>query len=124
MGMTNWFTNPVPAGATNDVDALIHQTTEHFSVKGFVLMNPDGIPVKYHEKMDYGQVLLYANLVSEFQLRVKRSFHQFFGKSEVSDLDSFRIRSKDRSEILVTTHNDFILVLIQDCSANLTKSTN
>lgn len=110
-------------GPPNDLDALVHQATDFISVVGFIVMSPDGIPVKYHEKMEYGQVLIYANLVSEYQLRAKRVFYDLFGKSDGSELESFRIRAGDGTEILVSTHNDFILLVIQDCSTNL-KRTN
>jgi len=41
---------------TNDVDTAIKQLIDNPTVIGYVVVNAEGIPVKFHEKMPYDQV--------------------------------------------------------------------
>ncbi len=50
----------MPGVQTSDVDAAIRQLVDNDTVIGYVVINGDGIPVKYHEKMPYAQVLCYC----------------------------------------------------------------
>ena len=72
--------------------------------------------MRYHEKMDYKSAILYASLVTEFGLRSKQALKGLFGDSESSELLNFRIRTKECTELIVTAFNEYLLVVVQNCS--------
>ena len=78
-------------------------------------MSPDGIPIRYHEGMDYTKVIKYCSLACELSLRSKQALAELFGKGEHSDLGHYRMRTTENTEIIVTCHTDFLLLVIQNC---------
>lgn len=46
----------MPGVQANDVDTAIKQLVDNPTVVGYVVINGEGIPVKYHERMPYSQV--------------------------------------------------------------------
>jgi hypothetical protein len=90
---------------------------------GYILISTEGIPVRFADEMEYKSVLVYTSLVCDFLMRAKRAFHTLFGRSDKTDLESFRIRTKEQKEIIVTTHRDFILAVIQDCRSDKKETT-
>lgn len=66
--------------------------------------------------MDYATAVLYAALVTEFHMRSKQALEELFGKSEASELCNFRLRTKESTELVVTAFNEYLLVVVQNCS--------
>ena len=104
------------ASSTADIDALIHQAVDQKNTSGYILLSPDGIPLRHYEGLDYKQVILYANLVCNFALRSKIVLMDLFGKGEQSELYNFRFRTKGQEEIAVACHSDYLFIVIQKCT--------
>ena len=104
------------ASPTADIDALIHQAVDQNNISGYILLSPDGVPLRYDEGLDYKQVILYANLVCNFALRSKLVLSDLFGKGDQSELINFRLRTKGQEEIAVACHNDYLFLVIQKCT--------
>ena len=66
--------------------------------------------------MPYEKAVLYASLATDFSMRSKQVFHELYGKTEDSDLMNFRFRSQEGTEIITTVCNDYLLVVIQNCT--------
>jgi Roadblock/LC7 domain len=100
----------MPAG---DLEVIVHQLSENPNVIGYVVLNPEGIPVKYHEKMPYDQVLKYSCLMTDFAVKAKKCLKEMGNDSEIQN---FRMRTSSRIELIGTLLNEFILVVAQNCS--------
>jgi predicted regulator of Ras-like GTPase activity (Roadblock/LC7/MglB family) len=100
------------------VESIIHALGENHSVVGYVIVNPDGIPIKYHSKMSYGKAVLYAAMVADFYTRAKLSLAGLENVPGEMDLNHFRIRTKMGTELMVTGKSDYLLVVVQNCSGN------
>lgn len=89
---------------------------EDSTVCGFVLLNPDGIPIRYHQKLSYSTAVLYASLVTDFCLRSKQALIEMLGKCEDSDISNFRLRTAEGTELITSVYNDYLFVVIQNCT--------
>jgi hypothetical protein len=98
-----------------DIDAQIHQIVDRPGLLGYIAVTPDGIPLRHHEGLPYSKVTEFAALACELHLRSKQTVSDMFGKTDTSELVCYRIRDRVDSEIVVTCHNDFLLVVIQKC---------
>ena len=107
------------ASSISDIDALLHQVLEDGNALAYIILSPEGIPVKFHEVIQYQNVITYANLVSEFAQRAGVSLEALFGNEGDAELLSFRLRMKAGNEIVTTVCNEFLLVVIQKCSVKL-----
>ncbi|CEM23765.1 unnamed protein product [Vitrella brassicaformis CCMP3155] len=78
-------------------------------------MNSDGIPVKYHEKLPYDKAVQYAALLSDFCTSSRKCLKELLPYVE-NDLNAVRIRTKERTEIIVVSAMDYVLIVVQNCS--------
>ncbi|KAF4716076.1 putative aminopeptidase npepl1 [Perkinsus olseni] len=98
---------------------------------GYVVLNSDGIPVKYHDRMPYEKAVMYAQLISEFYMKAKKCMRELLqsgapgavvppvansGPGNDSDLTNFRMRTKEGTEIIAVTGAEYILVVVQNCT--------
>eukprot|EP00927_Polykrikos_kofoidii_P025048 TRINITY_DN22588_c0_g2_i1.p2 TRINITY_DN22588_c0_g2~~TRINITY_DN22588_c0_g2_i1.p2 ORF type:complete len:126 (-),score=25.01 TRINITY_DN22588_c0_g2_i1:83-460(-) len=106
------------AGAqTSEVDSVLKGfQTEHPTVIGFVVLNFEGIPVKWTDQMPYKQAVMYAALLSDFVANCKKCLKELLSGPAENDLTNVRIRTKEGSEIICVTITDFTLVVIQNCT--------
>ncbi|CAK9025781.1 Dynein light chain roadblock-type 1 (Dynein light chain 2A [Durusdinium trenchii] len=105
------------AGAqTSEVDAVLKQFLNDFpTVIGFVVINSDGIPTKWHESMPYERAVTYAALMSDFVAHCKKCLGKLLTGPAESELANVRIRTKEGTEVICVTQTEYILVVIQNC---------
>jgi hypothetical protein len=99
-----------------DIDSLLHVVTNDPTVVGYILLSPDGIPIRYHEGIVYSDAILYASLVCEFHTRSKLTMIELVGPGADSELTDFRMRTQQGKELIVTISGDYLLVVIQNCA--------
>lgn len=99
-----------------DTESLIHQVTENESIIGYVLLSPDGIPIKHDERMPYATAVLYASLVTEFYTRSSFVMRELSETESTGGVRSFSFRTKERTEIIVAVNSEYLLVVIQNCT--------
>ena len=88
---------------------------ENSTVIGYVVLSPEGIPIRHHERMPYAKAVQYAYLISDFALRAKSVFGQLNSTSG-GELQNFRFRTKEGTEIVTAVCMDYLLVVIQNCT--------
>jgi len=81
-------------------------------VDAFVLLSPEGIPVRYHDSMSYEKALLYAGLITSYNVRVRHMLGLVLGADKLSN---YRFRTNANKEIIVTVAGEYLLVVIQNC---------
>lgn len=106
------------AGAqTSEVDVVLKQFLTDFpTVIGFVVINSDGIPTKWHESMPYERAVTYAALMSDFVVHCKKCLGKLLTGPAESELANVRIRTKEGTEVICVTQTEYILVVIQNCT--------
>lgn len=86
------------------------------SIIGFVVINADGIPTKWHETMPYDRAVMYAALMSDFIAHCKKSLRGLLTSPAESELANIRLRTKQGTEIICVTQVEYTLVVIQNCT--------
>ncbi|CAJ1392186.1 unnamed protein product [Effrenium voratum] len=106
------------AGAqTSEVDAVLKGfLTDYPTIIGFVVINADGIPTKWHESMPYERAVIYAALMSDFIAHCKKSLRGLLTGPAESELANVRLRTKEGTEIICVTQTEYTLVVIQNCT--------
>lgn len=80
-------------------------------VKGVVIINGDGIPVK-STLNDRQQDLMYAALVSDLNMKARQTVRQF---DDQDSLLTLRLRSQ-KHEIIIAPEKDVIVVTVHEPS--------
>mmetsp|Transcript_28076 Transcript_28076/g.45035 ORF Transcript_28076/g.45035 Transcript_28076/m.45035 type:complete len:127 (+) Transcript_28076:84-464(+) len=106
------------AGAqTSEVDGVLKGFLTDFpTVIGFVVLNADGIPVKWHEQMPYERAVIYAALLSDFVNHCKKCLRELLSGPAESELANVRIRTKEGTEVICVTYTEYTLIVIQNCT--------
>lgn len=95
------------------------------NVEGYIVFNADGIVVRYHGKvMTYQMAVHYAALLTDYWDHIKKIFgktlNPIFNKTKENtnehEVEYIRMRTKNETELILTSHSDFFLVCIQNCS--------
>lgn len=107
------------AGQTSEVESALKQfCTDNPTVIGYILLNLDGIPVKYHEDMPYDRAVMYAALMTDYLRNCKKSLREFGPDNE---LQNVRLRTKSMLEIVAIATTEYTLITIQNCSGKSLK---
>ena len=93
---------------STEIEETIKRIQSHKGVKGVLIMNSDGIPIRSNLSPDDTEV--YAALISQLSMKSSSVIRSLDDSDELSFL---RIRSK-RHEIMVAPDKDYILVVIQN----------
>mmetsp|Transcript_5603 Transcript_5603/g.10008 ORF Transcript_5603/g.10008 Transcript_5603/m.10008 type:complete len:131 (-) Transcript_5603:148-540(-) len=106
------------AGAqTSEVDSILKgYLTEFPTVIGYVVVNSDGIPCKWHESVPYERALTYAALLSDFIANCKKSLKELLSGPAESELANVRIRTKEGTELICVTYAEYSFIVIQNCT--------
>eukprot|EP00349_Pseudokeronopsis_sp_Brazil_P001937 CAMPEP_0202959048 /NCGR_PEP_ID=MMETSP1396-20130829/3320_1 /ASSEMBLY_ACC=CAM_ASM_000872 /TAXON_ID= /ORGANISM="Pseudokeronopsis sp., Strain Brazil" /LENGTH=123 /DNA_ID=CAMNT_0049677429 /DNA_START=23 /DNA_END=394 /DNA_ORIENTATION=+ len=86
--------------------------------EGYVIINNDGIPVKYHPEESLPAVQ-YAALIADLVMKTKHTLKHL--NSGDADFEYLRMRTKQDTEMIITDYihpgsgNEYILVCIQRC---------
>lgn len=111
-------TNDMAAVGTGpDIEELIKRITSHRGVRGFLILNNEGIAIR-HSFTEASRELAvqYAALFQSLAMKAKNVLQEIDSNNE---LQLIRLRSK-KDEIIVAPDNKYMLVIIQD--AELEKS--
>jgi hypothetical protein len=81
------------------------------TVQAFVLLSPEGIPIRYHESLSYDKALIYAGLMTAYHARGRYMMNSVFGDEKVIN---YRFRTSSNTEIIMTVAGEYLLVVIQN----------
>ena len=93
---------------STEIDETIKRIQSHKGVKGVLIMNSDGIPIRSNLSPEDTEI--YAALISQLAIKASSVVRTLEDTDELSFL---RIRSK-KHEIMVAPDKDYILVVIQN----------
>ncbi|CAE7258015.1 RNF43, partial [Symbiodinium necroappetens] len=96
------------------VDAILKGfLTDYPTVIGFVVINSDGIPTKWHESMPYERAVIYAALMSDYIAHCKKCLKELLTGPAESELANVRLRTREGTEIIFVTLPEYTLAVIQ-----------
>jgi dynein light chain roadblock-type len=93
---------------STEVEETLKRLQSHKGVKGVVIMNSDGIPIR--SNLPQEETENYATLVSQLALKAAGVVRTLDDSDELAFL---RIRSK-KHEIMIAPDKDYVLVVIQN----------
>jgi dynein light chain roadblock-type len=93
---------------SSEVEETLKRIQSHKGVKGVLIMNSEGIPIK--SNLSAEDTENYAALVSQLSLKASGVVRTL---DESDELAFLRIRSK-KHEIMIAPDKDYILVVIQN----------
>ncbi len=100
--------------AEQGIEELIKQVTNHSGVKGFIIVNNEGIPIRHSfDDNDRALAIQYSASMQFLAMKAKAAIKQH---DSTNDLVFLRLRSQ-KHEILVAPERDYILIVIQEPSA-------
>ena len=100
--------------AENNIEELLKGVTQHPGVKGFIIVNSEGIPIRHSfDDADRALAIQYAGLLQQMAMKTKNAITQLDGSN---DLVFLRLRSK-KHEILVAPEKNYLLIVIQEPAA-------
>lgn len=99
--------------ADSNIEELIKSVTNHVGVKGFVIVNNEGIPIRHSfDDNDRGLAIQYSATMQFLAMKAKAAIKQH---DSTNDLVFLRLRSH-KHEVLVAPERDYILIVIQEPS--------
>ena len=99
--------------ADSNIEELIKSVTNHEGVKGFIIVNHEGIPIRHSfEDNDRTLAIQYSASMQFLAMKAKNAIKQH---DQTNDLVFLRLRSH-KHEILVAPEKDYILIVIQEPS--------
>lgn len=97
--------------AENNIEELLKGVTQHAGVKGFIIVNSEGIPIRHSfDDADRALSIQYAGLLQNMAMKAKSAVQAL---DSTNDLVFLRLRSK-KHEILVAPEKDYLLIVIQE----------
>ena len=93
---------------STEVEEILKRLQSHKGVKGVLVMNNDGIPIR--STLSSEDTENYSALVSQLSIKASGVVRTL---DETDELAFLRIRSK-KHEIMIAPDKDYILVVIQD----------
>ena len=96
--------------AENNIEELIKDIKKHAGVKGFIIVNYEGIPIRHDfDDADRQLAIHYAGLLQNLATKAAAAVD----KLDRSELSFLRLRSR-KHEILVAPEKDYLLIVIQE----------
>ena len=97
--------------AENNIEELIKDVTKHAGVKGFIIVNSEGIPIRHSfEDADRQLAIQYAGLLQQMAMKARSAVKEI---DPNNDLIFLRLRSK-KHEILIAPEREYLLIVIQE----------
>eukprot|EP00759_Apiculatamorpha_spiralis_P025572 PhF_6_TR28996/c0_g1_i1/m.42256/K10419/DYNLRB, DNCL2; dynein light chain roadblock-type len=93
----------------NNIEELIKKINSHDGVKGFIIVNHEGIPIRHSFDDSRLLAIQYAALIQQLTQRARSSLREI---DNLNELYFMRLRSK-KHEILVAPDREYILIVIQ-----------
>uniref|UniRef100_A0A6T8N3X4 Dynein light chain roadblock n=1 Tax=Hemiselmis andersenii TaxID=464988 RepID=A0A6T8N3X4_HEMAN len=95
-------------GVPSEVEETLRRLKEHKGVKGVVIVNQDGIPIR--TTLEQAVTVQYAGLITQLCSKARSAVREL---DPQNDLTFLRVRSK-KHEIMVAPDKDYLLIIIQD----------
>ncbi|KAJ9454039.1 hypothetical protein DIPPA_13021 [Diplonema papillatum] len=97
--------------ADGNIDEVVRKINKEKGVKGFIIINAEGIPIKdsFDEVEPKMLTIHYAALMTSLVSKARAALREL---DTTNELVFLRLRSK-KHEILVAPDRDYILVVIQ-----------
>jgi dynein light chain roadblock-type len=99
------------AAAPNEVEEVIKQLKSKPGFSAYILMNNDGIVVKY-ENLEYKEAIMHAYHVLSLYGRTKKHLQKLFPDPSDSEIEWLRLRTK-MHEMIIAQYLRFTLVVLQ-----------
>ena len=114
-------------------DGYLNKLLENPFVLGYVVLNTDGIPMRYDgEGMTHKVAVHYSALILDFWIITKKTFQKqikdnflllsknnlnngITSSSVENDIDYIRMRTNKNTELIITSFGEFVLMCIQKC---------
>ncbi|KAK7196779.1 Dynein light chain roadblock-type protein [Novymonas esmeraldas] len=106
------------AGSGPDIEELVKRITSHRGVRGFLILNNDGIAIR-HSFTEASRELAvqYAALFQPLAMSAKTVLQDIDSNNE---LQLIRLRSR-KDEIIVAPDSKYMLIIIQDAEVDKTE---
>lgn len=95
----------------NNIEELIKSVTNHSGVKGFIIVNHEGIPIRH--SFDDNDRSLAIQYSASMQFLVMKAKSAIKNHDQTNELVFLRLRSH-KHEILVAPEKDYLLIVIQE----------
>lgn len=103
------------AAAPNEVEEVIKQLKSKPGFSSYILMNNDGIVVKY-ENVEYKEAIMHAYHVLSLYGRTKKHMQKLFPDPNDNEIEWLRLRTK-MHEMIIAQHHKFTIVVLQQPEA-------
>ncbi|KYN99447.1 hypothetical protein PGSY75_1007100 [Plasmodium gaboni] len=103
------------AGSSSEIsESLNGWMNNNSSIVSYVLINADGIPLKYNEDVSYEHAVKQASLFSDLLTKTKKCVKELLPQ-ENEFISNLRIRTKKETEYILCNHGDYSLITHQNC---------
>lgn len=99
------------AGGSADIEELVKRITVHHGVRGFLIINGEGIPIRHSfSEASRELAIQHAALFQSLAIKAKHIIQEMDPNNEMQVI---RLRSL-KHEIVVAPDNKYLLVVIQE----------
>ncbi|KAL8274817.1 hypothetical protein Esti_001292 [Eimeria stiedai] len=104
------------SGSQSEVDDVLRAwLASNPSIIGYVVVNPDGIPLRHHDKLSRERSVHYSALLTTFCFKAKQCMRELFPSD--GELTTIRLRTTDGIEIIgCQLASGYSLIALQDCA--------
>eukprot|EP01064_Diplonema_japonicum_P037983 TRINITY_DN9070_c0_g2_i1.p1 TRINITY_DN9070_c0_g2~~TRINITY_DN9070_c0_g2_i1.p1 ORF type:complete len:131 (+),score=24.37 TRINITY_DN9070_c0_g2_i1:31-423(+) len=108
-------------GVSDHVESKIADLSSFRGVKGVIILNDEGLPIRWHFDEVYRAIAFqYIAVVNQLMNKVSAALSQLnktepnaWGEHVSNDVTCLRVRSK-KNEIIITPGTEYSLVIVQD----------
>ncbi|VWU51006.1 conserved protein, unknown function [Hepatocystis sp. ex Piliocolobus tephrosceles] len=103
------------AGSGSEISELLNSWMgDNTSIVSYVLINSDGVPLKYNEEVSYDHAIKQASLFSDLLTKTKRCLKELFPQENECS-SNLRIRTNKETEYILCNCDEYSLVTQQNC---------
>ena len=104
-----------------NADGYLKRLLEKEGVAGYIVFSQDGIPMRYAGKgISHKKAVHYSALITDYWQIVTKTLNNTLAKvlrsgeenSSDNDIEYIRLRTKNQTELIITSHNGFFIVCI------------
>ncbi|KAI4838766.1 roadblock/LC7 domain-containing protein [Plasmodium brasilianum] len=103
------------AGSSSEIsESLNAWMNNNSSIVSYVLINLDGIPLKYNDEVSYEHAVKQASLFSDLLTKTKKCVKELLPQENEFNTN-LRIRTKKETEYILCNYGDYSLITQQNC---------
>ncbi|SBT33986.1 conserved Plasmodium protein, unknown function [Plasmodium ovale wallikeri] len=103
------------AGSSSEISECLNAWMgNNSSIVSYVLINSDGIPLKYNEDVSYDHAVKQASLFSDLLTKTKKCVKELLPQ-ENEFSSNLRIRTNKETEYILCNCGDYSLITQQNC---------